>query len=61
MILPLNNWIKAPFDVSAHGYILCNHGEVGRGPIQGPTSTLGESESWSWKKTLDLNTPKTLS
>jgi hypothetical protein len=45
MRLLLNYWIKAPFALSAHGYILCNHGEVGRGPIQGPTGTLGESES----------------
>ena len=44
-----------------HGFLLCNHGEVGRGPIEGPMSTLGDFGTGSWKQTLDLKTPKALS
>ncbi|MFN9900574.1 MAG: hypothetical protein ACK55Z_17685 [bacterium] len=40
---------------------MCNHGEVGRGPIGRPMSTLGDLRTRSWKRTLDLETPEALS
>jgi len=38
-----------------------HHGEVGMGPVEGPMGTLGGFETGSWKRTLDLKTPKALS
>jgi hypothetical protein len=58
MRLPLNYWIEGPFYLACPWLYIMYRG--GNGAYQGPTRTLGVSETRSWKQNLDLNTPKNL-